>query len=63
MLELCGKPRVRLSGEIIYLLLEVWPPCLNFESVLYYIQTIHIALPGSLGHPMGLRACPSLAHN
>lgn len=33
-----------------------------FSSSLY-IQTVHVALPGSLGHPMGPRACPSLAHN
>lgn len=54
---------MRLSGERIYLLSEVWLLCLNFELVLRYIQIVHIALPGSLGHPMGLCACPSLADN
>lgn len=54
---------MRLSGGRIYLLLEVWLPCLYFESVLHYIQTVYIAVPGSLGHPMGHCACPSLAYN
>lgn len=60
--EHSSKLKMRLSGKRIDPLLEVWLPLLSSESVLHSLQTVLIALPGRMGHPMGL-CLPSLAYN